>query len=276
RTATLRRNPTQKQRAKHPKETFPGCRCRKPSCMEWGYRGIYQRGREIARLTMARRLRAETGRKPGRGKPNTSTRRNTHEPQLLHAHAHRVCVLQGRQAPPSDAWRLHYAARRRPLPALRTRVHPRRSVVGRGTELRIGNLPHLWVQRAQRIRRRDRARIPRPAQHARLTRPGGARSKPPARAVAGSQNTTQGGREIMRVRAKTFKNWMKANFTKGELRELAQHGAEAGWHGLTYYSETTKLYRRFADEIWEALIEDAREHGYQNVFEFIATFRRAD
>src|SRR5690606_32758648 len=91
------------------------------------------------------------------------------EPQLLHAHAHRVCDLQRRQAPPSDTWRLHYATRRRSLPALRTRVHPRRSVVGRGTELRIGNLPHLWVQRAQRIRRRDRARIPRPAQHARLT-----------------------------------------------------------------------------------------------------------
>src|SRR5690606_40026148 len=80
----------------------------------------------------------------------------------------------------------------------------------------------------------------------------------------------------MRVRAKTFKNWMKANFSKGELRDLAQHGADTGWHGLTYYSETTKLYRRFADEIWEALVEDAKEYGYRNVFEFIATFRLAD
>ena len=80
----------------------------------------------------------------------------------------------------------------------------------------------------------------------------------------------------MRIRAKTFRDWMKANFSKGELRELAQHGAEAGWHGLTYYSETTALYRRFADEIWETLIKDAEEHGYRNVFEFIATFRLAD
>ena len=80
----------------------------------------------------------------------------------------------------------------------------------------------------------------------------------------------------MRIRAKTFRDWMKANFTKGQLRELAQHGAEAGWPRLTYYNETAALYRRFADEIWEALVEDAEECGYRNVFEFIATFRLAD
>lgn len=80
----------------------------------------------------------------------------------------------------------------------------------------------------------------------------------------------------MRIRAKTFRDWMKANFTKGELHELAQYGAATGWHGLTYYSETTALYRRFANEIWETLIKDAEECGYRNVFEFISTFRRAD
>jgi len=80
----------------------------------------------------------------------------------------------------------------------------------------------------------------------------------------------------MRIRAKTFKNWMKANFTKGELRELAQYGAGTGWHGLTYYSETAALYRRFSNEIWEALIKDAQEYGYRNVFEFIAELRGAD
>jgi len=106
-------------------------------------------------------------------------------------------------------------------------------------------------------------------------RPGGTRPKPGASPVAGSQNATQGGK-TMRIRAKTFRDWMKANFSKGELRELAQHGAEAGWHGLTYYSETTKLYRRFADEIWETLIKDAEEYGYRNVFQYTATFRLAD
>jgi len=80
----------------------------------------------------------------------------------------------------------------------------------------------------------------------------------------------------MRVRAKTFKNWMKANFSKEQLRDIAQHGADAGWGGLTYYSDTAALYSRFADEIWEALVEDAEEYGYRNVFEFIATFRLAD
>lgn len=80
----------------------------------------------------------------------------------------------------------------------------------------------------------------------------------------------------MIIRAKTFERWMKANFTKDELRDLAQHGADTGWPGMTYYADTTALYRRFADEIWDALVEDAEEYGYRNVFEFIATFQRAN
>ena len=80
----------------------------------------------------------------------------------------------------------------------------------------------------------------------------------------------------MRIRAKTFRDWMKAHFTKGELLDLAQYGADAGWPRLTYYNETAALYRRFANEIWETLIEDAEEYGYQNVFEFLATFRLAN
>lgn len=80
----------------------------------------------------------------------------------------------------------------------------------------------------------------------------------------------------MRINAKTFKNWMKANFTKQEIRDICNYGADAGWHGLTYYRDTCKLYDRFECEIWDRLTDDAESYGHKNVFEMIANFRRAD
>jgi len=80
----------------------------------------------------------------------------------------------------------------------------------------------------------------------------------------------------MRIRAKTFKGWLKANFSKQELGDLARYGANAGWPGLTHYADTCKLYDRFKGEIWEALLDDTEEFGYKNPFELIATFNGAD
>jgi hypothetical protein len=80
----------------------------------------------------------------------------------------------------------------------------------------------------------------------------------------------------MIIRAKTFRDWMKANFDKQTLRDLAEYGVQGGFPGLTYYSDTTKLYEKFKDEIWESLIDEAEEYGYKNVYEFIATFNGAD
>ena len=53
------------------------------------------------------------------------------------------------------------------------------------------------------------------------------------------------------------------------MRELAEHGADAGWPGLTYYTDTTAMYSEHADEIWQALAEDA---GESNPLALIATF----
>jgi hypothetical protein len=73
------------------------------------------------------------------------------------------------------------------------------------------------------------------------------------------------------IRAKTFKAWMLANLDESQIRDIAQHGADSGWPGLTYYTDTCKLYNRFKEEIWEMLLEDAENLG-QNVFEVIASF----
>ena len=72
--------------------------------------------------------------------------------------------------------------------------------------------------------------------------------------------------------APTFKDWMLEQFDRCELRDIAQHGANGGWSGITYYKDTVELYERFSDGLWEMLEEDAEAHGHKNPFELIATF----
>ena len=75
--------------------------------------------------------------------------------------------------------------------------------------------------------------------------------------------------------SENFEEWMKANLDKDEIRGLAEHGADAGWPGLTYYSDTCELYDQFKSEIWEALVQDSEEFGCKCVFEFMTSFREA-
>ena len=53
----------------------------------------------------------------------------------------------------------------------------------------------------------------------------------------------------MIIRAKNFEAWMKRNLSKGQLKDLASHGAEAGGPGLTYYKDTRQLYEQHNDDI---------------------------
>lgn len=78
----------------------------------------------------------------------------------------------------------------------------------------------------------------------------------------------------MIIRAANFEAWMKRNLSRGQMRDLAAHGADAGWPGLTYYKDTCKLYEKYKDEIWEWLLEDAESFG-QGVFEMIGLFGSA-
>jgi hypothetical protein len=80
----------------------------------------------------------------------------------------------------------------------------------------------------------------------------------------------------MIIRARSFEKWMQANFTRGELQDLARYGANTGWQGLTYYNDTVALYDKFNVEIWTALYEDAESFGAKNAIAFIADFGGAD
>lgn len=77
------------------------------------------------------------------------------------------------------------------------------------------------------------------------------------------------------IRAKDFRSWFKANL-RDYARDIAGHGADAGYPWLTYTSDTVRLFDKFGDELWGWLAEDAEEFGHKNAAEFLGSFRRAD
>jgi hypothetical protein len=81
--------------------------------------------------------------------------------------------------------------------------------------------------------------------------------------------------KIMIICAKTFKVWLKANFSRDELKDIARHGANAGWHGLIYYSDTSKLYKKFESELWDHLFSESESHGYDSPLHFLASLNGA-
>lgn len=79
----------------------------------------------------------------------------------------------------------------------------------------------------------------------------------------------------MIIRAKTFRAWFKANLSQ-QSRDIANHGADAGWPCITYTTDTVKIFDRFDSEIWDLAYEEAQSFGCKSVPEFIAGFRRID
>lgn len=75
----------------------------------------------------------------------------------------------------------------------------------------------------------------------------------------------------MIIRSKTLSKWLKANFSKEELKGIA-FDVSAGYNGLTLYSDTVKLYDKFHDEIWELISQNTEEYGYESELDLIASW----
>jgi hypothetical protein len=58
---------------------------------------------------------------------------------------------------------------------------------------------------------------------------------------------------------------------KGTLEDIASHGADAGWPGFTYYSDTCAFFESNKRAIVELINEMADEFG-QDVISFVAGF----
>jgi hypothetical protein len=67
----------------------------------------------------------------------------------------------------------------------------------------------------------------------------------------------------------------KANLAES-ARDIATHGADAGYPYITYTSHTVVIFDAYANEIWAMAVEEAEQQGLKNVAEMIAGFGRAD
>ena len=63
-----------------------------------------------------------------------------------------------------------------------------------------------------------------------------------------------------------------ARVDRDTLRQVAEHGADAGWAGFSYYSDTCAFYRKHGKAIMQRLAEDAENMG-MDWLEVVAGFR---
>ena len=78
------------------------------------------------------------------------------------------------------------------------------------------------------------------------------------------------------MKKQTFIEWLTSTLEHDTILDLAEHGADAGWPGLTYTSDCVELYGQFEEEIWDALVMDADDMGYENPLKMICEFQRSD
>lgn len=56
-----------------------------------------------------------------------------------------------------------------------------------------------------------------------------------------------------------------------QIKDVAEHGADAGWPGFTYYSDTCAFYEAHKEAIWDMLSNDADDQG-TSIMALIASF----
>ena len=66
-----------------------------------------------------------------------------------------------------------------------------------------------------------------------------------------------------------------SNMEEDEIMQAGQHGADAGWPGFTYYTDTVKFYDKNADDIWELANLMADDLGEKSTLEMIGKFNGA-
>lgn len=57
------------------------------------------------------------------------------------------------------------------------------------------------------------------------------------------------------------------------LEDVARHGADGGFSGFTYYSDTVEFTKRNKAEILQRMGEDCNDIGYESVNEMMSKFR---
>lgn len=74
-----------------------------------------------------------------------------------------------------------------------------------------------------------------------------------------------------------FRKWLESEYDLETLKEVSEHGCASGCiSGLIYYSETTAIYSRFRDDIWEILQETAEMMGYDDVIQLVSADKKKE
>ena len=73
----------------------------------------------------------------------------------------------------------------------------------------------------------------------------------------------------------SFSQWFKENL--GEYaNDIASSGANVGFPHITYTSDCIETHDMFEKEIWNHIVDDALEMGYDSPDAFVATFNQQD
>lgn len=67
--------------------------------------------------------------------------------------------------------------------------------------------------------------------------------------------------KISETNQPTLTRAVLARVGRDALEDVARHGADAGWSGFTYYTDTCRFYRRHRKAIMQRLAEDADSMG---------------
>lgn len=60
--------------------------------------------------------------------------------------------------------------------------------------------------------------------------------------------------------------------TRQNMRDIANHGIDGGFHGFIYYVDTVAFFKRNRKAIMTMVENDAREFGHTGALEFFASF----
>ena len=60
-----------------------------------------------------------------------------------------------------------------------------------------------------------------------------------------------------------FKSYMLENYTHNEMADIALHGCQSGCaSGMIYYTETTALFDKYRDDLFDIMASQQEEMGY--------------
>ena len=72
-----------------------------------------------------------------------------------------------------------------------------------------------------------------------------------------------------------IRNYLINNYSKEEVKDMAEYGLQGGFSGFIYYSETEAFHDKYEDEIWDLVHELAEDMGFKSSLDFINSWNHS-